>query len=220
MNLSEKHRPSNWQEVIGQPKAVETIQRIKTSSGIGGRAFFISGKSGTGKSSIGKLIAAEIADPFFTEQYNADDVSVDTIRHIEKTMQIYGAGQGGKSGRAFLIEECHGLRKAVIRQLLVLLENIPKHCCIVFTTTIDGLSMFEEGIDANPLLSRCTEIALSQRGLAEAFAKRALEIAQAENLDGRPLADYIRLVNNCSGNMRQVLSKIESGVMLKTESAK
>jgi replication-associated recombination protein RarA len=189
--------------------------RLKTSRGIGGRAFFISGKSVTGKSTIGRLIANEIADPFFTETYNGDDVSVDTIRHIESTMQIYGAGQGGKSGKAYLIEECHGLRKSVIRQLLVLLENLPKHVCIVFTTTIDGKFLFDENIDANPLLSRCTEIPLAQRGLAQAFAERAKQIAELENLDGRPVADYIRLVNDCGGNMRMVLSKIESGAMIK-----
>jgi DNA polymerase III gamma/tau subunit len=216
MNLSQKYRPSSWQEVIGQGKAAETIQRLKTSSGIGGRALFFSGKSGQGKSTMARLAALEIATDFYIETYNADDVSVDTIRHIEQSMHIYGAG--GKSGRAYIIEEAHGLRKAVIRQLLVLLESLPKHVLICFTTTIDGKFLFDEQIDANPLLSRCTEIALVQRGLAEAFAKRALEIAQAENLDGRPLADYVRLVNNCSGNMRQVLSKIESGVMLKTES--
>jgi DNA polymerase III gamma/tau subunit len=215
MQLFEKYRPGNWQEVIGQQKAIETILRLKTSSGIGGRAFFISGKSGTGKSTIGRLIANEIADPFFIETYNGDDVSVDTIRFIESTMQIYGAGQGGKSGRAYLIEECHGLRKSVIRKLLVLLENLPKHVCIVFTTTIDGKFLFDENIDANPLLSRCTEIPLAQRGLAQAFAERAKQIAELENLDGRPVADYIRLVNDCGGNMRMVLSKIESGAMIK-----
>lgn len=215
MNLSERYRPSSWPEVIGQNKAVENILRIRDTSGLGGRAWFISGKSGQGKSTLGKLIANEIADPFFVEQYNGDEVSVDTIRHIEKTMRLYGAGQGGKTGRAYLIEECHGLRKSVVRQLLVLLENLPKHIVIVFTTTIDGMNMFEEGIDANPLLSRCIEIPLAQRGLAEVFAARASEIAKAENLDGRPLTEYVRLANNCGGNFRMMLSKIESGVMKK-----
>lgn len=215
MNLSEKYRPQDWPEVIGQQKAVETILRIRDTSGLGGRAWFISGKSGQGKSTLGKLIANEIADPFFVEQYNGDEVSVDTIRHIEKTMRLYGAGQGGKTGRAYLIEECHGLRKSVVRQLLVLLENLPKHIVIVFTTTIDGMNMFEEGIDANPLLSRCIEIPLAQRGLAEVFAARASEIAKAENLDGRPLTEYVRLANNCGGNFRMMLSKIESGSMKK-----
>lgn len=213
MNLSEKYRPSSWQEVIGQPKAIETIQRLQSSSGIGGRALFFSGKSGQGKSTMAKLAAREIATDDYIETYNADDVSVDTVRHIERSMGIYGAG--GKSGRCWIIEECHGLRKAVIRQLLVLLENIPKHCLVCFTTTVDGKFLFDDNIDANPLLSRCTEIALQQRGLAEAFAAWAQEIAQAENLDGQPIAKYIRLVNDCGGNMRMVLSKIESGAMIK-----
>jgi hypothetical protein len=104
----------------------------------------------------------------------------------------------------------------VIRQFLVLLERLPKHCTFIFTTTTDGMSMFEDdNMDANPFLSRTIEIALAQRGLAEAFAHRAMEIAKTENLDGQPLAKYVRLVNDKQGNMRAVLSAIEAGYMLK-----
>jgi hypothetical protein len=113
------------------------------------------------------------------------------------------------------LNEAHGLKKAVVRQLLVLLERLPRHVVFVFTTTVDGMELFEEGIDANPLLSRCTCISMAQRDVAKAFAVRAQEIARAENLDGQPIEKYIRLVNDNGGNMRAVLQKIESGAMKK-----
>ena len=213
MNLAEKYRPASWPQVIGQDKAIETILRLKTAGGLAGRAFWLSGKSGQGKTTIGKLIAAEVADPFYTDELDAGELSVSRLTDIERTMQLYGAG--GKSGRAYLLNESHGLRKAVVRQLLVLLERLPKHVVFVFTTTVDGMELFEEGIDANPLLSRCTCISLAQRGLAESFALRAQEIAKMENLDGRPIEDYTKLVNNCGGNFRAVLQKIEIGAMIK-----
>jgi hypothetical protein len=84
----------------------------------------------------------------------------------------------------------------------------------IFTTTVDGLSLFDGGLDSHPLLSRCIEITLSSQGVAPAFARRAQEIATIENLNGQPLAAYTRLINECQGNFRQALQRIEKGDML------
>jgi DNA polymerase III gamma/tau subunit len=97
-------------------------------------------------------------------------------------------GWGDKGGRAYVVNEAHGLRKDVIRQLLVLLERIPSHVAIVFTTTVEGQeSLFEDYDDASPLLSRCLRLDLARRDLAKAFAERAKQIAEREGLDGQPI---------------------------------
>ena len=74
--------------------------------------------------------------------------------------------------------------------------------------------MWEDCADASPLLSRCARFELVKRDLAKQFAIRAKEIAVAEELDGKPLEAYIRLVNDCRGNFRAVLQSIENGEML------
>jgi len=82
----------------------------------------------------------------------------------------------------------------VIRQLLVLLERLPRHVVVVFTTTTEGQdSLFEDCDDASPLLSRCLRLDLARRDLAKAFAARAKQIAEAEGLDGQPIERYVRL---------------------------
>jgi DNA polymerase-3 subunit gamma/tau len=210
--LFEKYRPSNLDGVLGQDKAVKKIKTLLSRSW-GGRAWWISGASGTGKTTIARIIAVQGADEFYIQEFDsADQLSVLEIDKIECDMHYFAPGKGGK---AYIINEAHGLRKAIIRRLLGLLERIPGHVCIIFTTTKLGESkLFDDQIDANPLLSRCAKIELTNQGLANVFAEHCRQIATKENLNGKPLQSYIKLAQNCKNNCRQMLMVVESGEML------
>ncbi len=212
MRLYEKHRPTTLDAVLGQDRAVTRLRRM-LDTGVGGRAFWISGATGVGKTTIGRIIAKTIADPFFVAEYDsADDFDRAACREMCDAMQYHALGKGG---RAWIINEAHGLKRDIIRRLLGILERLPAHCVVVFTTTKLGQkALFEDQIDAHPLLDRCIDIKLTNQGLAGAFAPRLREIAQIEGLDGKPLSAYRRRIQDSHNSMRAALQAIENGDML------
>jgi replication-associated recombination protein RarA len=214
MQLATAYRPKTWTEVVAQDAAVTRLTRLRDTRGLSGRCYWITGQSGTGKTTIAHLIAHEIADPACVEEIDAGPLTPADVVDLERTASVYG--MGAKQGRVWIINEAHGLRKATVRQLLVTMERLPAHCAIIFTTTNEGAAALFEGVeDANPLVSRCLPVPLARRDLAKAFAARAEEIATAEGLNGgKTPAQWLRLVQDHGNNFRSVLQAIDAGMML------
>lgn len=215
MQLFEKYRPRTWSDVVGQDKAVSTVRRIVERPGFDRGAFWIEcagdNNSGVGKSSLAWVIARQLAEDFFIEPINGARLDKSAVKRIENAAWLSTWGE--KRFRVWIVDEAHAISAGAVDALLPFLESLPKHSCIIFTTTRkvdEGLF----GTDDGPFASRCFKVKLTNQGLAKPFAERAKWIAMQEGLDGAPVEKYVRLIQSCKNNLRAALQRIEAGDML------
>lgn len=211
LSLYERFRPQEFAQVVGQDKVIARLLDLQARGGLSGRAYWIAGQSGTGKTTIARLIADATAERWATTEFSdPSELTADRIEDIRSCSRLRPLGRG----YCFILNEAHGCSNALVRKLLGLTESIPNWLTWVFTTTIEGQdSLFEDCDDNSPLLSRCLQLPLARRGLAEAFAARCQAIAESEALGGRPPEDYLRLLKDNRNNMRAALQAIENGDM-------
>lgn len=211
--LSERMRPRTFADIVGQARAVRTVRRTLERSWAG-RAFWVTGPSGAGKTSLARLIAAHGAEPWSITEIDAQDVSLDFCRDMGGEMMYRGIG--GKDGKAFIVNEAHTLRSPIVSRLLTLLERpgFLSHCCFVFTLTNAGHDrLFDSALDAAPLMSRCVQVPLVADGSNyPALAVHVHRVAKAEGIN-LSLAECQQAVKAANGNLRAIWQQIDSGVL-------
>ena len=190
--LFEKYRPATLDEIVGQDAAVRQVRTI-LARGWGGRAWWLTGASGTGKTTLARIIAAHGADELAIDEIDAQTLTPARLRDVEDGMRYRMLGS--KPGKAVIVNEAHGLRKDAIRQLLVVLERLPGHACWLFTTTKAG-GLIDASQELEKLLMAMLAITLAQD-----FAGRDV---QSSEQGGGAVADVIvRVPFGLTGAKRQ-----------------
>lgn len=186
-------RPKSWDEVIGQSQLVRSIQSSIKS---GAQSFLLTGPSGVGKTSIGRLIAKEVGclKANLIEIDAATNSGVDAMRLITEAANFNPLGGGSK---VVIVDECHALSSQAWQSLLKSIEEPPQHVYWVLCTT-------ERGKVPTTIQTRCHDYDLNRVSaldlvefLKDVVARREITLQVSDLID--------IAVEQASGSPRQAL---------------
>lgn len=152
--LYRKHRPQNFDSVIGQPHIVRTLKSAIEKNKVA-HAYLFSGPRGTGKTSTAKILARALncqhgptTDPCgtcascrkITEGASMDVLEIDAasnrgIDEIRSLRDTVGFLPVDGRYKVYIIDEVHMLTTEAFNALLKTLEEPPAHILFILATT-------------------------------------------------------------------------------------
>jgi DNA polymerase-3 subunit gamma/tau len=152
--LFRKWRPQVFEEVVGQPFVVRTLQNALKSGKIS-HAYLFSGPRGVGKTTVARILAKALnckegllgtpcnkcsscreislgISPDVQEIDGASNRGIEEIRNLRENVKFMPT-LGLK--RVFIIDEVHMLTIHAFNALLKTLEEPPRHVVFIFATT-------------------------------------------------------------------------------------
>lgn len=140
MNLALKYRPHTFSEVVGQ-KAICAVLQAMLRKGILDKALLFTGPSGVGKTTMARIIAAELNSQGATDVHEglhpsvleidaASNGSVAALRQLKHDLNFTSYGH-----RVVILDEAHAISDEGKAVLLNMLEFTPENVTFILITT-------------------------------------------------------------------------------------
>src|SRR5574341_266897 len=221
-SLYRRWRPQTFAEVAGQDAVTRTL-RNSIASGRLAQAYLLCGPRGTGKTSLGRLIAkaANCTAPVegepcnacdscrafnqnraidFVEQDAASHNSVDDIRQLRENVVLTPMSGNRK---VYLLDEVHMLSKGAYNALLKTVEEPPPHIIFVLATT-------EPHKVESTIISRCQRFDLKRIPMGAAVGwLRHICTNEGYDVDDASLEEIAR---SATGSLRDAINGLEQVV--------
>ncbi len=196
--LYRTYRPSNFEEVRGQPQVTDTLEKAIKNKKVA-HAYLFAGSRGTGKTSVARILAKElgVSDKDLYEIDAASNRGIDDIRELREGVYAMPFESDYKF---YIIDEAHMLTKEAWNAFLKTLEEPPAHAIFVLATT-------DRDRVPETIQSRC-EIYTFKQPTREVLAGSVTDVAKKEGYTlERSAAELVALL--AEGSFRDALSILQ-----------
>lgn len=190
----ERYRPTKLSEYVGNEHLKETIGEFIKNGDVPHLLFY--GKPGTGKTTLGKLIANAI-DCDLLMINASDENGIDIIRNKIKN---FASTVGFRNSKVIMLDEADFLTIQAQSTLRNLMETFSRHCRFILTCN------YVERI--NPAIrSRCQEFQIIPPSKKE-VAVQVVEILKSEKIEF-DIHDIVPIVDAAYPDIRKIINTVQ-----------
>jgi DNA polymerase III subunit gamma/tau len=206
VTLQLAHRPTIFDEIMGNESAVESLRSVLTRETDIPHVYLFTGQVGGGKTSLAfiikEMLGCSESDFYY---YNAASTrGIQTIRDIIDSCQFMP--MNGKI-KFFLMEEAHGITGDALNALLKFMEFPPNHIYMAFCTS--EIEKMGTPAQRAAFKRRCHHTELKPLSLPE-INKLLKTILEKENVSEFPNAVLEKIADVCKGSPGQALNFLDT----------